>query len=866
MKRSSYPIYLQVEMPTNFLIADIDSSFTPVTPSRSETRLQAIVKALSRYIRTECDGLDPLLEAPGLKTITHTSNLGQIFEVAHCSVSSADLIDVLRQILILLLMAAISGPRREIYVMAITRLKPGVQSEIANIIQKVWPKMNIFIHGDADKIQKQQQAESASTNSSNGKQDVTLPSNDDFELEFEVRYSSLIAQKRNLEQEKDRLKKQLADMTSRLERLQDNNDLLQQRLTAAEDGLSGAARDEDSAEVIKSLESKIREQDELIANQEGQVEQDRGEKSRMRRELDRLQAASDTVIQLQDEIKELKFQNVELQKKANTVDRYKQKLESQRSLETDIKNLELENEELKMRIRDFELLKVRNESLEATHLQFQNTLSRHEMEIFELTSRKNTIDEEKKELQRALQRLEEIRLADEEHINELQEQVTARPSSLELTGAISMGNLEEELEQTAQTGTKTSLEVSRLRAENQLLKGHPSVAQEAAELRIKLEEADRIRRREEAKYNDLYEKHVIATQQVTAILTASTSEGLVKGVNAAMLFGQLTMLTPEYYRSEAFTNLRKQYLTTAEKQTAAETRANELEAQLEEIKRELLTARTDRKAHPFPFEKHMLTNVLVSMVEKEDLDALAELKETQETLASSYRTELKQLQSRYKDLEVDHEQQKSQLIQVLLSKDKLQQSVAELQTLDNSKEIKDAMEKARNDFDESLQVSRENSRLYGHSHSQFVEMVIEEWEKQLPFPQVQGSSSDREVLPTRTSKAKERASIEMIQELSLLGNERPKVSTKTPTGFVDFPLPLPVAHMGNDRSVREAGDSHPFHDVPLDLGKRIPALKPRASAWGKWFIGKSSSHPKTPPLPERLRNIGFSFSSPRDKG
>lgn len=390
-------------------------------------------------------------------------------------------------------------------------------------------------------------------------------------------------------------------MTSRLERLQDNNDLLQQRLTAAEDGLTGAARDEDSAEVIKSLESKIREQDELIANQEGQVEQDRGEKSRMRRELDRLHAASDTVIQLQDEIKELKFQNVELQKKANTVDRYKQKLESQRSLETDIKSLELENEELKMRIRDFELLKVRNESLEATHLQFQNTLSRHEMEIFELTSQKNTIDEEKKELQRALQRLEEIRLADEEHINELQEQVTARPSSLELTGATPMGNLEEELEQTAQTGTKTSLEVSRLRAENQLLKGHPSVAQEAAELRIKLDEADRIRRREEVKYNDLYEKHVIATQQVTAILTASTSEGLVKGVNAAMLFGQLTMLTPEYYRSEAFTNLRKQYLTTAEKQTAAEKRANELEAQLAEVKRELLTARTDRKSHPFPF-------------------------------------------------------------------------------------------------------------------------------------------------------------------------------------------------------------------------------------------------------------------------
>jgi protein HOOK3 len=162
-----------------------------------------------------------------------------------------------------------------------------------------------------------------------------------------------------------------------------------------------------------------------------------------------------------------------------------------------------------------------------------------------------------------------------------------------------LGSLEAELEQ-SESGTRTSLEVSRLRAENQLLKGNATAAQDAAALRIQLEEEERIRKREEQKYNELYEKHVIASQQVTAILNASIAEGLVKGVNAAMLIGQLEMLTPEYYSSEAFANLRKSYLNSTEKLSAAERRIHDLEAELEGTKRELLSAHNDRVFFPLP--------------------------------------------------------------------------------------------------------------------------------------------------------------------------------------------------------------------------------------------------------------------------
>jgi protein HOOK3 len=231
------------------------------------------------------------------------------------------------------------------------------------------------------------------------------------------------------------------------------------------------------------------------------------------------------------------------------------------------------------------------------------------MEIFELASQKKTLEEERADLERAIERLEELRAADERHLEEMQEQLVDRPQSISSAVGVSMGNLEDELEQT-QVGSRNSLEVSRLRAENQLLKGNATAAQEAAALRIQLEEEERMRKREQVKYNELYEKHVIASQQVTAILNASTSEGLVKGIDAAMFIGQLELLTPEFYSTEAFATLRKSYLKSTEKLTAAENRIHQLEADIESTKRELLNARNDRKGPPHQlFPRHSLTRL-----------------------------------------------------------------------------------------------------------------------------------------------------------------------------------------------------------------------------------------------------------------
>jgi hypothetical protein len=62
---------------------------------------------------------------------------------------------------------------------------------------------------------------------------------------------------------------------------------------------------------------------------------------------------------------------------------------------------------------------------------------------------------------------------------------------------------------------------------------------------------------------------------------------------------------------------------------------------------------------------------IVNMVSKDDIDALEELKSTQQTIYSSIESELKALQARHKALEIDSEQQKAHLVEAILTKDKL---------------------------------------------------------------------------------------------------------------------------------------------------------------------------------------------------
>lgn len=84
----------------------------------------------------------------------------------------------------------------------------------------------------------------------------------------------------------------------------------------------------------------------------------------------------------------------------------------------------------------------------------------------------------------------------------------------------------------------------------------------------------------------------------------------------------------------------------------------------------------------------------MAAVDQEEIDALEDLKATNEIITSSFKNDLLILQNQHKTLTIDHEQQKTQLIDVLLEKDRLMKELASFKE-QNGTNGDDAYQKAQ---------------------------------------------------------------------------------------------------------------------------------------------------------------------------
>ncbi|KFZ06442.1 hypothetical protein V501_07405 [Pseudogymnoascus sp. VKM F-4519 (FW-2642)] len=593
------------------VMADIDPTFTRRRSNEKKT-FQAVIRGLRYYIVTECAELEELVESPSFIAISADGKTEDILEVAVALNGGwTAFTNLCEQLTSFLLVAAMSGPRRQDYISTIMTFDQGVQGEIKDIIEQ--------------RITEAHEARESGNKIYQPPPGKATP--DEFQLEY--RYGVLLGQKRGVEQENERLLKQTADLTTRLTHLQENNDSLQDHLRDAEDRLNAPVRDDETEHRIRRLEDDIRERDEVIESQEGQLEQDRDKMARMGRELSNLKDADSRLIQLQDEIKELEFKNDELTKKANTVDRYKNKLEVQKDLQKNFKDLELENEELKTQFQHIDKIMERNSSLEASQRQFQNSISKAEMEIFEIGSQKKMLEAENSELRYSMSTQEEKIAQYEQAMFELREQSPLPEISPH-------GQTLAEQMQNSEGDRQNNLENFRLKAENALLKGNTIAAQENSSLRAQLEESDAHIKVIEGKYREAFEKEVITQQQLRAMMN----------------------LVDDNKKDLAFVELKKAHTSVTEQLEALQKQLAALEAEHEDSKRGLLMATAD-----------------LSMVEKEEIDALEELKATQESLSKSFENELTALRGKYKALLIDYEAQKSQLIESLLTNNKLREAL-----------------------------------------------------------------------------------------------------------------------------------------------------------------------------------------------
>ncbi|KAE9573795.1 hypothetical protein CGMCC3_g10128 [Colletotrichum fructicola] len=595
------------------VLQDLDPSFDANT---SEGPLYNVYKGIHRLVYRECPGLVGKVKSADIRPRAREAQP-----------------EAIAQLIAVLFAIAMLGSNNERYVMRIT--KDISDKSVLMQLQRITQDMK----------QAMEEADAADLDDTS---DATHEGHDaDLAME---------ADNIRLRSELDKRGKLLADMETRLGHLQESYDDLKDEVVAKGRELEAfhSAQDGAGKEVIRSLELKLREQDELIANQEAQAEDDRIAKERLQSEVSALKAKTQKLEALDDEVKELRFKNEELSRKANMVERYKQKLEAQSTLSKEMDNLLYEKEQMQRDLIEYEKVLKRNQALEQTNEQYASKLRDYELQYVELDAQRRALHDDTMQLRARLQSLDAQRLSDERLISELQEQIaTGAGSSAMSPDAASAGfSLEQELDSAGSSAPPNlSLEVSRLKAENNLLRSGMGSASENARLRQELEDERRQRERLQSTYNETFEKHQLAEAQVSALIGGG-------GEN------------------EVLANLKIQVAQMTHELQAEKSKLTEVQAQLADKDRELLSARTD-----------------LSAVAKDSVTALEELKSTDQLISASVREELEAARLQIRNLSADLENRQSSLINALLEKDKLRKE------LDEAKE-------GRQDGAESSEVSQ----------------------------------------------------------------------------------------------------------------------------------------------------------------
>lgn len=599
--------------------------------------------------------------------------------------------DEMSQLVSTLLMAAISGPERAKYLGAIPqRFDPSVMSGLQQIIE--------------ERLAKIKSNKEALENNSR------TPF--DSELEFEQSMGSLLQSKTALEGENKRLKRKIEGMQGNMDRLQENHDQLREDYRMIEAQIDEVASRGDTKSMIDALRKDLQDREDHIASQEASLETSRVAKEKAQYEVEGLKAAADELIVAKDELRSVNRENAkllksntDLEKKANMADHYRRKLETVRDYEGECAELKRINDELQEQCKDVARLRHQNRVHERRIEDFERALSTNESEIYELTMAKKTLADTNVHLHNKVSSLEFTINQIEESRNEMSPQADRQ-----------FGSLEDELAENKQEESDT-MRIAALKAQVEVLKNNSSAAQENGTLRLKIDNLEHANKKLTEKGNEQFERLAVAEQQVRAILDKSTGEGLVLGINSALTIGELSILTPEYYRTEAFTNLRKTFESVSEALATLQKQHDEAKTELEQVKRDLLDARTDCKL--LITIRMLNANLfLVSAIEQEDIEALEALKNTQETLSFSLQNELKDLQQRYKNLDTDYQQQKSQLIDALLSKDELhKKQIEEQEDIAMAKRHKDGLAEQQRLVDDIKLKNEEVSRKKKKSHS-----------------------------------------------------------------------------------------------------------------------------------------------------
>ncbi|MCJ1428302.1 hypothetical protein MMC29_006211 [Sticta canariensis] len=398
----------------------------------------------------------------------------------------------------LVLLVAISCSTRAKYIQRITTLSTSTQMTLMQLISEI-----------QDQIPE----------SSDDRTDRTSTPYRDPDLLFEEELGKVMAENENHKREKEELQKELRDLHGRFARLQENNDTLQERLTRAEDraGIANSTDPLKQEASIRHLTSTLRQQEEVIAGHEAaQIEFDTVSKE-MKLTIEKLTSSSSKYQQLRDDFDVLKAEKDGLARRANTADRYKQKLQASQTLEKENAELREEVIEIREQLKSAQPARKLVAGLEVENEEYKRTLPKIEQDRHELQIMKQHLELDNSTLAQRCERAEEQHTRDEERIASLVVElrnidISRRSDASEVKG------LDAELDEYAKERAKMKAKLSQVEAERQKL--NMKVENQEAKvnnLQQLLEEANERREADARKHMETYGRNLHLESSLAAV-------------------------------------------------------------------------------------------------------------------------------------------------------------------------------------------------------------------------------------------------------------------------------------------------------------------------------------------------------------
>ena len=364
--------------------------------------LKQLNKDLSTYVRDECTQQLSLSEAamPDLKAIAVVKE-GSTVETV--------------KLLKLILMAAVYSPQANEILSKMPSLSFDTQAAIKTVIEEMSAQSN-EASGYASPTENRQQEQD------------TKALTTDPELLFEERFGKVVAENDSLIRDKADLQQEVTDLQTRLARLQDNNQIMQDRLTEAEDklGVNGSAKKgfgADAEATIRRLEARLQEQEDIIAHDEVKLSEFQTERDEQEKTIEALQSSSGSTQKLQDELDMITIERDGLAKKANTLEKYKQKLAATQNLESENRQLRSEVEDLRQQAQIAAQDRHQSEGLQMTVDQYRQTIAKVEQDYSELQMMKRRLELDNAALTQRMESAAEQQARDLESISDLQDKV-----------------------------------------------------------------------------------------------------------------------------------------------------------------------------------------------------------------------------------------------------------------------------------------------------------------------------------------------------------------------------------------------------------------------------------------------------------